>query len=145
MALQVVRTSPIAVDGLLLLGEGRHQVVSELLLAVGEVDPLAVGEVKLVVGVAQGGPLELAVRQRVQHPTGLALAGHLAHRVDADVPEIAFAAEGVGEPTGDVVLLQDEDLLALLGQQGRAGHAAHAGADDDGVELLTFRRLTAPG
>jgi hypothetical protein len=78
--------------------------------------------------------LQLAVGDGVKHPAqrGVGVV-HLADVVDAHIPLVTPALEGVGKTARRVVALQHQHFLAGLGHEGRGGQAAEARADDDGV------------
>ena len=87
-----------------------------------------------IIGVVQRRPLQLPVGQLVEQ-SAEDPPSHLADVVHPDVELVALLDEGVQPAPGLVVLLQDEDLLAGLGQQGGRAQTPGPGADDDDVNL----------
>ena len=62
----------------------------------------------------------------------------LTEVVDAGAEAVAAECEGVAPAAGHIVLLEHDHLLAGLGERERRGHAAGAGADDDGVDVVSL-------
>jgi hypothetical protein len=62
---------------------------------------------------------------------------HLTDVMEADVPLVSRAAEGVSVTAGLVVALENEHAFAaVLSKQDRGGQASYARADDDGVPVV---------
>ena len=63
---------------------------------------------------------------------------HVTQVVDADIPPECSAREGVGLAAENSMLFEEENLLTHARESSGGGHSAHAGPDDNYVEVPRF-------
>ena len=130
----------IPVQGFPLRREALAQAVHEPLTAGPDV-VLAVGEDEAVVVRRHRGPREAAVADVLEEEVRQRSVGlELSDVVNAHVPLVTLAPEGVSEASHDVVPLENQHPSTGLREESGSGEAAHARADDDGVEATFSAR-----
>ena len=90
---------------------------------------------QIVIDGAHRGELDRRVRQPVQNVALAIFRGDRVEVVDARIPAETLDGEAVAQAAKRLVLLQQKHLVPDLRQRGGGRHAAHAGADDDGVPV----------
>ena len=139
-ARRLADTRHVRLDGAALAGEILDHLVHEAPRA-GDVVVGFVAEDDAIVDIGERRPLERAVGQLVEDAADDAALADLTDVVDADVPLVAGARERVGVAADAVVPLEHQDAaIPVPREAGRAGEAADARADHDGIERARLRR-----